>query len=264
MPIDDQQALHLPCYPVNYKYQRCQLGKGTRDTLSSEETHQLTSAAMKYSIVLAITIAVVATLASAESECEKQKKKEATNTSPLKLDVKCLPNGDYAPLQCFPSTKFCYCATPDGNQITQPSRNRKFCSCDLKKHEVTKKLSVNGRPIDRKYLTIVSVCLYLTTATYLSPTQLPRVPGCPSASAMVCTTRSNARRAPTSAGASTRMASRSARKRRWASPVPKHHSLVAQFPAESCLSRNVTTPLLSLPKIEMSMTFTKISKNAYK
>lgn len=87
---------------------------------------------------------------NSESACEKQKEKEATNTSPLKLDVKCLPNGDYAPLQCFPNNKFCYCSLPDGTQITQPSRNRKFCKCDLEKYQVDKKLNVNGRPIDRK------------------------------------------------------------------------------------------------------------------
>lgn len=68
----------------------------------------------------------------------------------MKLDVKCTENGDYAPLQCFPGNKFCYCALPDGTQVTQPSRNRKFCACDLLKYDADKKLNINGRPIDRK------------------------------------------------------------------------------------------------------------------
>lgn len=94
------------------------------------------------------TILVSAT----KTECQLQKEKEDKKTNtPLKLQVSCTENGDYAPLQCFPESKFCYCAAPDGSQITQPSRNRKFCACDLKKHEAEKKLSVNGRPIDRKF-----------------------------------------------------------------------------------------------------------------
>lgn len=108
--------------------------------------------------IIIFSVALLATHALAESECEKQKKKEAFNTSPLKLDVKCLPNGDYAPLQCFPGSKMCYCASPDGNQITQPSKNRKFCACELKKNEVTKKLNVNGRPIDPPNGTWVPNC----------------------------------------------------------------------------------------------------------
>lgn len=89
-------------------------------------------------------------LLAAKTACQLQQEKEKTNESPMKLDVKCLPNGDYAPLQCFPGNKFCYCALPDGSQISQPSRNRKFCKCTLEKHEEEKKLNVNGRPIDRK------------------------------------------------------------------------------------------------------------------
>lgn len=86
----------------------------------------------------------------AKTECQLQKEKEDKKTNtPLKLDVHCTETGDYAPLQCFPENKFCYCATADGTQITQPSRNRKFCKCDLQKHEAMKKLSVNGRPIER-------------------------------------------------------------------------------------------------------------------
>ena len=87
---------------------------------------------------------------STESACEIQKEKDAKNPNSL-TSVSCLPNGDYAPLQCFPSNKFCYCASPDGNQITQPSRNRKFCKCELEKYAAEKKLSKNGRPIDRKF-----------------------------------------------------------------------------------------------------------------
>lgn len=89
---------------------------------------------------------------SAKTECQLQKEKEDKKTNtPLKLDVHCTDSGEYAPLQCFPENKFCYCATADGTQITQPSRNRKFCKCDLQKHEAMKKLSVNGRPIERKF-----------------------------------------------------------------------------------------------------------------
>ena len=92
-------------------------------------------------------------LAGEKTECQLQKEKEDKKTNtPLKLDVRCTETGEYAPLQCFPESKFCYCAAPDGTQITQPSRNRKFCKCDLQKHEAEKKLSVNGRPIDRKSL----------------------------------------------------------------------------------------------------------------
>lgn len=160
--------------------------------------------------------------AQAESACELQKKKEATNTSPLKLDVKCLPNGDYAPLQCFPSTKFCYCASSDGNQITSPSRNRKFCKCDLEKAAAEKKLNVNGRPIDRKLtfdwlpLTLINYICNLLTLT-----QLQAAPGSPSVNVTVCTTANSARLVPTSAGASTRMAPRSQRRRRQTSPAHK-------------------------------------------
>jgi len=98
--------------------------------------------------LLCAVLALVAGSALAKSACEEHKEREAKNTAPTKLDVKCLPNGDYAPLQCFPGNKFCYCATPDGDQVTSPSRNRKFCSCDLAKHKVEKTLNKNGRPID--------------------------------------------------------------------------------------------------------------------
>ena len=100
---------------------------------------------------MAMAMAITIVSAQSKSECQLQKEKEdKKENTPLKLDVRCLENGDYAPLQCFPESKFCYCATPDGTQITQPSRNRKFCKCDLQKHEAEKGLSRNGRPIDRK------------------------------------------------------------------------------------------------------------------
>lgn len=105
----------------------------------------------KLMILMAMAMAITIVSAQSKSECQLQKEKEdKKENTPLKLDVRCLENGDYAPLQCFPESKFCYCATPDGTQITQPSRNRKFCKCDLQKHEAEKGLSRNGRPIDRK------------------------------------------------------------------------------------------------------------------
>ncbi|KAH9419041.1 hypothetical protein DERP_011136 [Dermatophagoides pteronyssinus] len=103
----------------------------------------------KLMILMAMAMAITIVSAQSKSECQLQKEKEdKKENTPLKLDVRCLENGDYAPLQCFPESKFCYCATPDGTQITQPSRNRKFCKCDLQKHEAEKGLSRNGRPID--------------------------------------------------------------------------------------------------------------------
>ncbi|KAH9394300.1 Nidogen-2 [Tyrophagus putrescentiae] len=113
--------------------------------------------ANKLFIAVVLLVALAAS-AQAKSACEEHKDREAKNTGPMKLDVKCLPNGDYAPLQCFPGNKFCYCASPSGDQVTSPSRNRKFCSCDLKKYEVDKKLNKNGRPIDPPSGTWVPKC----------------------------------------------------------------------------------------------------------
>ena len=73
-----------------------------------------------------------------------------SNKSQLELEVKCLDNGDYAPLQCFTKNKTCNCVLPDGTQITQPSIRRKYCKCTLEKYNVEMKLNVNGSPIDRK------------------------------------------------------------------------------------------------------------------
>lgn len=97
-----------------------------------------------------VLLGALVAFAQAKSACEEHRDREAKNTGPMKLDVKCTSNGDYAPLQCFPGNKFCHCSSPSGDQVTSPSRNRKFCSCDLKKAEVDKKLNKNGRPIDRK------------------------------------------------------------------------------------------------------------------
>ncbi|KAI2795851.1 hypothetical protein RDWZM_009717 [Blomia tropicalis] len=109
-------------------------------------------------IILCVCLSSYALPSLAQTACQKQKEKEATNNSPLKLDVKCTENGDYAPLQCFPGNKFCYCALPDGTQVTQPSRNRKFCACDLLKYDADKKLNINGRPIDPPSGTWVPKC----------------------------------------------------------------------------------------------------------
>lgn len=107
--------------------------------------------ASKCALLLAFLFVAIA-LVQAKSACEEHRDREAKNTGASKLDVRCAANGDYAPLQCFPSTKFCYCASPTGEQLTSPNKNRKFCTCEMKKAELLKKLGkgANGRPVDRK------------------------------------------------------------------------------------------------------------------
>lgn len=110
---------------------------------------------MRNFVLFAVVALITLNSVFAETECEKHRAREAKNNGPMKLDVKCTKSGEYQALQCFPGNKFCYCALPDGTQITQPSRNRKFCACDLAKNIIEKSFNRNGRPTDRKFFNII-------------------------------------------------------------------------------------------------------------
>ncbi|GBN18258.1 U24-ctenitoxin-Pn1a [Araneus ventricosus] len=96
---------------------------------------------MRILILLVVAMAVITESVQALSDCEEHRNREMKSSAPLpmRLIPNCDKNGDYLPMQCFKSSKFCRCYSKDGDLLTPPSTKLKSCDCIAKKNEMQKK-----------------------------------------------------------------------------------------------------------------------------
>lgn len=106
---------------------------------------------MSLTLIIFLGLALVHAKAATITECQKL---AALYSGPDTIDVRCLPNGDYAPFQCMARSGLCYCSTADGRRLTKLSKVRKHCECEIQKAEILDNLKLDKYPnspmIERK------------------------------------------------------------------------------------------------------------------